>query len=620
MPRATWKANIANFKYRPFKENYLPLAGGTFFMQEQKKSVAVLPFVNMSSDEGNEYFSDGITEEIINALTKVKGLKVTARTSSFIFKNKNIDVRRIGEQLGVTTLLEGSVRRFKNRVRIAAQLVRTSDGFHLWGKSYDREIVDIFDLQDEISLLIAERIREHFGHLEIQDQLVEAPTENIEAYQLYLKGRSFQLQWSNVNYPQAIEYYKKSIQLDAANPLPYYGLIQCHAYLASWNIISLTEGRQQTAKYLQIVSQLNNDWPHYYLAAATCSILLDWNIARGMEQLDKTLSIQPNHSDALESKAGLLITLGRFEEALECIDRALVINPLSPNHNFMKGNILLFSGDYERSNQFMDRVLELDPQWQLAIQVKAANLILLKQAEALKELLDRHRDQSFASYYEMLYDRYHGINQLPIMLGENLETEFRPWRVYFNVYEGKVESALEQIRVGIEQQHGHFFSFAYDPFLAPLRSYELFSDLKRTVFGEIPIQTYAKDATSDETPKLDEQEVAYYLKTLDQQLETEQPFLDPSLSLKDLARRLQLHPNKLSWLLNEHIGKNFNEYINGFRLEAFMEKSQDPANSHLTILGLAYESGFNSKTVFNTFFKKSVGRTPSSWLNEVKKK
>lgn len=590
-------------------------------MQESNKSVAVLPFVNISSDKDNEYFSDGITEEIINALTKVKGLKVTARTSSFVFKNKPIDVRRIGAQLGVTTLLEGSVRRFKNRVRIATQLVRASDGFHLWAKSFDREIVDIFDLQDEISLLIAEQIREHFGHLEIQDQLIEAPTDNIEAYQLYLKGRFFQLQWSNANYPQAIECYQQSLQLDAANPLPYYGLIQCYAYLASWNVIDLREGRQQTSKYLQAVAQLKNDWAHYYLAAATCSILLDWNIALGMEQLDKTLHIQPNHSEALESKAGLMITLGRFAEAIDCIDRALLINPLSPNHNFMKGNILFFSGDYQRSNQFMDRVLELDPNWQLAIQVKAANLILLKQAKALKKLMDQHRDKSFAPYYEMLYDRYHGIGHLEMALGENPEREFRPWQVYFDIYEGKTGSALEQLQAGLQQQHGHFFSFAYDPFLAPLRSNKLFEKLKATVFGEVPIPTSTKTPPpTEEVPKMDEREVAHYLEALNQELGATEPFLDPALSLKDLAVRLELHPNKLSWLLNEHIGKNFNEYINGFRLEAFMEKAQDPANSHLTILGLAYESGFNSKTVFNTFFKKRVGRTPSAWLNGVRGK
>ncbi|PHN07425.1 helix-turn-helix domain-containing protein [Flavilitoribacter nigricans] len=586
-------------------------------MQEQEKSVAVLPFVNISSDRDNEYFSDGITEEIINALTRVKGLKVTARTSSFVFKGKHIDVRRIGEQLGVRTLLEGSVRRFRNRVRIAAQLIRAADGFRLWTKSFDREMVDIFDLQDEISLLIAEQIREHFGHLDIQDQLVQAPTQDIEAYQLYLKGRSFQLQWSNVNYPRAIEYYEKSIQLDARNPLPYYGLIRCHAYLTSWNITPLAEGRRQTAQYLQIVSQLKNDWPDYYLAAATCSILLDWDVAQGMEQLDKTLAIQPNHSEVLEAKAGLLITQGRFAEALECIDRALVVNPLSANHIFMKGNILFFAGDHTTSNEYMDRVQELDPNWQLALQVKAANLILLKEPDALNSLLEKHRDKSFAPYYQLLYDRYHGIDRSPVADSPELDGGFRPWRVYFDLYAGKKEAVMQQLREGIAGRHGRFFTLFHDPFLAPLRDDPAFAALEKTAFGDMPNQTSTPPPAED-VPKMDEEEIARYRQLLSELLAGEYPYLDPALSLKDLAEMLSLHPNKLSWFLNEQIGKNFNEYINGFRLEAFCEKAKDPSNAHLTILGLAYESGFNSKTVFNAFFKKHMGRTPSAWLNAQK--
>jgi len=146
--------------------NHLPISSSN-------KSIVVLPFVNMSADPENEYFSDGITEEIINALTTVKGLKVIARTSSFAFKNKNIDVRTIGDQLGVSTVLEGSVRKAKNRVRITVQLVSTIDGTHFWSKNFDRALEDIFALQDEISLRIADQIRENFGHLTIQDHLIE---------------------------------------------------------------------------------------------------------------------------------------------------------------------------------------------------------------------------------------------------------------------------------------------------------------------------------------------------------------------------------------------------------------------------------------------------------------
>ena len=154
-----------------------------------EKSIAVLPFENMSSDPENEYFSDGMTEEIINALSRIEGLKVTARTSSFVFKHHKQDVRKIGKDLGVSLVLEGSVRKSGERLRITAQLIRTDDGFHIWSENFDRKMTDIFELQDEVSLLIADKIREHFGHLHIQEHLVDVLTDNIDAYQLFSKRK-----------------------------------------------------------------------------------------------------------------------------------------------------------------------------------------------------------------------------------------------------------------------------------------------------------------------------------------------------------------------------------------------------------------------------------------------
>ncbi|HKK89457.1 MAG TPA: hypothetical protein VJ917_11465, partial [Saprospiraceae bacterium] len=136
------------------------------------KTIAVLPFMNMSASEENEYFSDGVTEEIINALAQITGLKVTSRTSSFYFKGKNIPIPEIGKELGVSTLLEGSVRLSGNSIRITAQLIDAAQDFHFWSETWDRKLDNIFEVQDEISLLIAERLREHFGHFEIKEHLV----------------------------------------------------------------------------------------------------------------------------------------------------------------------------------------------------------------------------------------------------------------------------------------------------------------------------------------------------------------------------------------------------------------------------------------------------------------
>jgi len=155
------------------------------------KTIAVLPFVNISADPDNEYFSEGITEEIINALTKIEGLNVTARTSSFALKGKDIDIREVGTMLGVSSVLEGSVRKAGNKVRITAQLINTNDGFHIFSEVYDRELKDIFAVQDEISLMIANKFRENLEGPPKKELTEKPPTENLEAYDLYLKGRYY---------------------------------------------------------------------------------------------------------------------------------------------------------------------------------------------------------------------------------------------------------------------------------------------------------------------------------------------------------------------------------------------------------------------------------------------
>src|SRR5678809_943034 len=151
--------------------------------------LAVLPFVNMSADPENEYFSDGITEELLNAFTKLDGLQITSRTSAFAFKGKNTDIRDIGIQLNVDRVLEGSVRKAGNRVRITAQLINAADGYHIWSETYDRDLTDIFKVQDEISKIIANRLRVDLTPAFRDEVIVKPPTKNMEAYSLFLKGK-----------------------------------------------------------------------------------------------------------------------------------------------------------------------------------------------------------------------------------------------------------------------------------------------------------------------------------------------------------------------------------------------------------------------------------------------
>ena len=179
-----------------------------------EKTIAVLPFVNMSADPENEFFSDGISEELINALTRVEGLQVTARTSSFAFRDENKDVREIGRKLGVSAVLEGSVRKAGNRVRITAQLIDTRDGYHIFSSVYDRVLEDIFETQDEITLKIVNELRATLPENGEKPSLVRPVTEHSDAYQAYLKGMYNWNQWTPDSARQAIEHFQRAIELD----------------------------------------------------------------------------------------------------------------------------------------------------------------------------------------------------------------------------------------------------------------------------------------------------------------------------------------------------------------------------------------------------------------------
>ncbi|MEZ4951671.1 MAG: helix-turn-helix domain-containing protein [Saprospiraceae bacterium] len=578
------------------------------------KSIAVLPFVNMSPDPENEYFSDGITEEIINALTGVVGLKVIARTSSFAFKGKNIDVRTIGSQLGVQSILEGSVRKSKNRVRITAQLIDTKTGLHLWSKNFDRELDDIFATQDEISLLIADQVRENFGHFDIKDKLFESHTQNVTAYNTFLKGRFHQLKWNNDSYHLAIKFYKEAILLDPRYPMPHIGLVQCYTYLFLWRAISKSEAREKTDFHLNAIKNIHPNLAEYHLAQSSRSIILDWDLKKAHQELNKTLELSPANTDALEALAGLYIVIGQFDAGIKSIDKALEVNPLSANHSFMKGNLLYYKKDYNEAIKWMDIALKLEPNMLLAQQVKMATLLQSEKQNDLTNLIKKNQQHPFAKNFETLQNLMAGKSDISVPEGD-FENEFLPWELYFSIYKDESDLAFLLLKNGLKNQIGQYFCFRHDPFLKPLKKDSRFQIIEKS-YPDFSLQLHeTKEIQAPtEIPKMESSEIEEYLLELARLMEGEKCYLDPTLSLKSLSEKIDLHSNKLSWLINEQLGKNFNEYINSFRLESFKSKALDEKNSHLTLLGLAYESGFNSKTVFNAFFKKTEGKTPREWM------
>lgn len=585
-----------------------------------EKSIAILPFLNLSSDPENEYFSDGITEEIINSITRVQGLKVTARTSSFAFKGKHLDVRHIGNQLGVASILEGSIRKAKNKVRIMANLVRTSDGFQIWSGKYNRDLVDIFELQDEISHDIVENIRENFGHLEIQEQLVDVPTNNIEAYNLYLKARFNHLKWDGPGIQKAIELYTECIELEPDFSWPYFGIGYSFSMYGSWN---------NQPQYVDIAEEYirkgfaktpNSDLG--FFALGTMYFWGRWDIEEGIENYKKAMEINPSNTEAEEGLAELYTATGEFEKASELIKHMLSIDPLSPNHYYTKANVEYMQSDFKQAMQTIQKGLEIEPSFTHLIERIQFCYIHLEDWDGLNQFLNTNEWVENPSGARFLYKLVHGIqitqeddNTVDVDVNRN-EVLLMPWTPILYSHLKETDRAIEFLSEMVERKQGQYVNFKHLPSLKPLHGIDAFDKLRSSVLCKVELSENYQSAKNEWVSKvlMTDQEISDSKARVTDLMMLNKLFKDPQLTLRQLAEYADVHPNKLSWLLNESFEMNFNDFVNSYRLKEFQEKAVMPESKNYTLLGLAFESGFNSKTTFNEYFKKKMGTSPKKWL------
>ncbi len=585
-------------------------------MSTPSKSIVVLPFVNMSNDTDNEYFSDGITEEIINALTKIEGLKVIARTSSFAFKGKNIDVRKIGKQLNVATLLEGSVRKAQNRVRITVQLIDTSDGTHYWSKNFDKELLDIFKLQDEISLLIANEVRNNFGHFEIQDHLVNEPTTSFEAYELFLKGRYQQLQWTPDALRTAIKHYDHAIAIDKNYAKAYYANLQCYGLLAAWGYMPYEEGMELAAKNFLIAKDIDTQLPEYPHSFVGRTFWGEWDFKSAYTHIKQVLAINPKHIDGLEAMAELFIANGFFEQAIVYAHKLIEIDPLSANNHYTLAHIYYYQEQYKLALTSIRKAISIRPDLELSNHLHVLCLIGLKREDEFEQTIE---GQNLQELQRLLYKAVHKGCTLPkdkvVTFGnaEKENTQLTPYQLYILANTDHKNVAFNLLKKYIEQRRGQIVNYRQEPLLKGLRTFPEFENLHHSnlLLSDIDPETKTQ---SDSKNLLNTKELQGFKTKLLSYFTEEKPYLDPQLSLTKVAEDIDIHPNKLSYLINEVMDVNFNEFINKFRLEHFKAISCNPKYKHITILGLAYDSGFNSKSVFNTYFKKATALTPSQWV------
>ncbi len=289
------------------------------------KSIAVLAFTNLSDDKGNEYFSDGISEELLNVLSKVPELKVSARTSAFHFKGKDTPIPEIAKQLGVAYVVEGSVRKSGDRVRITAQLIKAADGFHVWSENFDRELKDIFAVQDEIAGLIAKNLQ---LKLDAGNVASVGGTKNMAAYEAFLKGRQAWNSDTASGYREAVPHFLQAIELDPDFALAHGALAEAYVSLAN-------EGQEPAKKMFPLARAsaeralaLDNRIVQAHTALAEYAFHYEWDYEKSDRYLQQALAVDPNYSAAHDRLSGHLLIRNRLKEALAECSRAKELNPL----------------------------------------------------------------------------------------------------------------------------------------------------------------------------------------------------------------------------------------------------------------------------------------------------
>ncbi len=301
---------------------------------ETEISIAVLPFVNMSNDAEQEFFSDGISEEIINKLAQSAGLQVKGRTSSFAFKGKNMDLKLIGAQLNVSYILEGSVRKAGNILRITAQLINVSDGNHLYSQTFDKELKDIFTIQDEISLAILNAVKIKLLGAE-KNTVLKKYTDNVEAYQLYLQGRFYYNKFTKDAFMKAIEYFDRAIALDPNFAIAFSGKAFCYMGLKDLYGLPSENNMLQAMKAAQQSLDLDGGIAQSHLAVGRIKFHWEWNFKQAEEHFMKALSIEPNNAECHVQLAMLSSVLGNKERAMKHYQIAISLDPFSLMNLYM---------------------------------------------------------------------------------------------------------------------------------------------------------------------------------------------------------------------------------------------------------------------------------------------
>jgi TolB-like protein/Tfp pilus assembly protein PilF len=388
-----------------------------------KPSIAILPFQNMSGDPEQEYFADGVVEEIITAISRMRWLFVIARNSSFTYKGRDVDVEKVGCELGVRYVLEGGVRKAANRVRITGQLIDAATGRHLWADRFEGSLEDIFDLQDQVTASVVGAIAPKLEQAEIE-RATRKPTESLDAYDYYLRAMANLYQWTKESNGEALRLLHRAIELDPNFASAYGVAAWCYVWRKTQGWI--TDGAQEAAEATRLARravELGKDDAIALSAGGYALAHIAGDLDSGVAYIERALELNPNLAGTWLNSGWVRVWLGEPEVAIEHLARAMRLSPLDPILFRMQGAIAsahLFAGRYDEASSWAEKALRENPNHQQALRVAAASHALAGRLEEAQKAIARMRQLDPNVHISNLKDRLPAFRQ-PENLARYLE-------------------------------------------------------------------------------------------------------------------------------------------------------------------------------------------------------